>query len=197
MLFWSLLWLPFWLTEFLFVPEYWSPPSILNLVNHIGFWLESLLFGFFVWGIASVLYEILGNYKVIKIRSDYKTHILSYLVVIFIFLGSEIVSPQTSIYNLSFALISGAGIAYLFRKDLRKCIIYSGIFFAIIYFILFKFFDLLIPNYIMEIYNNRNLLWIYFWGIPLEELLFGFSVGACWSSYYEYIKGYSLKKILV
>src|SRR3972149_9557058 len=45
------------LAEPLFVPEYWSPPSLFNLAATSGFAVESILFSFATGGIASVLYE--------------------------------------------------------------------------------------------------------------------------------------------
>src|SRR3989344_7082167 len=45
------------LTEPLFVPEYWSPPSLFDLALRTGFDLESLLFAFGVGGLAVVIYE--------------------------------------------------------------------------------------------------------------------------------------------
>src|SRR3989344_2374466 len=45
------------LTEPLFVPEYWSPPSLFNLALTTGFDIESLIFSFGIGGSAGVLYE--------------------------------------------------------------------------------------------------------------------------------------------
>ena len=39
------------LTEPLFVPEYWSPPSLFDLALRFGFDIESLIFAFAVGGI--------------------------------------------------------------------------------------------------------------------------------------------------
>src|SRR3990172_9244002 len=45
------------LTEPLFVPEYWAPPSLFNLALRTGFDIESLIFSFGIGGIAVILYE--------------------------------------------------------------------------------------------------------------------------------------------
>ena len=42
----SLFTMPFGLTEPLFVPEYWDPPSLFNLAANTGFDIESLIFSF-------------------------------------------------------------------------------------------------------------------------------------------------------
>src|SRR3989344_301315 len=44
-------------TEPLFVPEYWSPPSLFNLALTTGFDIESIIFAFSIGGGASLLYE--------------------------------------------------------------------------------------------------------------------------------------------
>jgi hypothetical protein len=49
--------MPFGLTEPLFVPRYWDPPSLFNLAATTGFDIESLIFCFAIGGIGAVLYD--------------------------------------------------------------------------------------------------------------------------------------------
>lgn len=46
---------PFGLTEPLFVPEYWNPPTLFDLAQRTGFDVESLIFSFAIGGVGSVL----------------------------------------------------------------------------------------------------------------------------------------------
>jgi hypothetical protein len=55
----SLFTTPFGLTEPLFVPEYWNPPSLFDLARTTGFDIESLIFCFGIGGIGAVLYNLL------------------------------------------------------------------------------------------------------------------------------------------
>lgn len=55
----SLFTTPFGLSEPLFVPKYWNPPSLFSLTQHTGFDIESLIFTFAIGGAATVLYPIL------------------------------------------------------------------------------------------------------------------------------------------
>ena len=48
---------PLGLSERLFVPEYWNPPSLLELAQRTGFDLESLIFSFAIGGTGAVLYD--------------------------------------------------------------------------------------------------------------------------------------------
>lgn len=41
---------PFGLTEPLFVPNYWSPPSLFDLARSTGFDIESFIFSFGIGG---------------------------------------------------------------------------------------------------------------------------------------------------
>ena len=55
----SLVTAAFGLTEPIFVPEYWNPPSLFELAQRTGFDIESLIFSFAIGGIGAVLYNAL------------------------------------------------------------------------------------------------------------------------------------------
>ncbi len=54
----SLFTAPSGLTEPLFVPEYWNPPSLFDLAQNTGFDIESLIFSFGIGGTGAVLYNL-------------------------------------------------------------------------------------------------------------------------------------------
>jgi len=54
----SLFTTPFGLTEPLFVPAYWSPPSLFDLARTTGFDIESFIFSFGIGGVGAVLYNL-------------------------------------------------------------------------------------------------------------------------------------------
>ena len=64
----SLFMAPFGLTEPLFVPEYWNPPSLFDLAQRTGFDIESIIFSFAIGGIGAVLYG--GNFAVTRDALD-------------------------------------------------------------------------------------------------------------------------------
>ena len=68
MIFGSLLAMPFGLSESLWVPEYWNPPSLFNLISNYGVGIESFLLFFICGGTAAVIYEIIFKKKIVKIR---------------------------------------------------------------------------------------------------------------------------------
>src|SRR5512147_397488 len=63
----SLFMSPFGLTEPLFVPEYWNPPSLFDLARRIGFDVESLIFSFGIGGTGAVLYNVLMRARSIPV----------------------------------------------------------------------------------------------------------------------------------
>ena len=46
----------FGLTEPIFVPQYWNPPSLFDLAARTGFDIESLIFSFAIGGIGASAY---------------------------------------------------------------------------------------------------------------------------------------------
>ena len=58
---------PFGLTEPLFVPEYWNPPSLFELAQKTGFDIESFIFSFAIGGIGAVLYTSLMRKRIVLV----------------------------------------------------------------------------------------------------------------------------------
>lgn len=169
--------------------------TCLILIDKIGFSIESILLGFLAGGIASVIYEFVERKKVKKIRKKKFSDFTPYLIFIIIFLGLELIFPSKSIYNLSISLIVSSIIIGYLRRDLIKQIIISGLLFSVIYFTLFVIFNLIFRDFVDQYYNLNNLWGINLVGVPIEEIIFAFSVGAFWSTLFEYIKGYKTKSL--
>src|SRR3989344_1876506 len=107
----SVLTMPFGLTEPLFVPEYWSPPSLFNLALKTGFDIESLIFCFAIGGIGTVAYEIIVKkyHKNIK-NLEIKRHKYHYFILfspIMTFLILFIFTKLNPIYSASIAMFIG------------------------------------------------------------------------------------------
>jgi hypothetical protein len=50
----------FGLTQPLFVPAYWNPPSLFDLAHRTGFDIESLIFCFAIGGLGAAGYRVLA-----------------------------------------------------------------------------------------------------------------------------------------
>ena len=196
----SALTMPFGLTEPLFVPEYWSPPSLFNLALKTGFDIESLIFSFAIGGIGSIIYESIFKSKHKKMNSmeihhkRHKYHLLSLFSPIIVFMLLFFFTGLNSIYSASLAMLAGGISAMLCRPDLKKKIIYGGVLFLILYFIFFIFFNNVYPYAVERFWNLSVLSGMLIFKVPLEELIFAFTFGMMWSSVYEHIKWFKLVK---
>jgi len=198
MLWASILTAPFGLTEPIFVPAYWSPPSLFNLAANTGFDIESIIFCFAVGGIGSVLYKTFVKTKHIKMNRHekslprHKFHILALLSPIITFTPLYLLAPINPIYSASMAMAVGAISAMLCRPDLAKKILAGAALFLAMYFLFFLTFNLAYPGIVEMVWNLEAISGILIFGVPLEELLFAITFGALWSSYYEHINWYRL-----
>jgi hypothetical protein len=200
-MFWvSLCTMPFGLTEPLFVPKYWNPPSLFNLAGRTGFDIESLIFSFAVGSIGAVLYlsfvrmreEKMSN---IEMRSRrHRFHLLALTSPVIAFLLLKIFTNLNPIYSASIAMFVGGVAAILCRPDLKKKILIGAILFLALYVISFLFFNIVYPRAVHKYWNLSAISGILVLDIPLEELMFAFTFGMMWSSVYEHIQWYKLRE---
>jgi hypothetical protein len=184
---------PMALTSILFVPQYWTPPSLFDLDTKIRVGIEDFLWAAAVGGIASVVGEILVKEKLAVIRkSRHKRHYVPFVLVVVLFGALELWHNRTMDNTIiSFAI--GALVLAWLRRDLIPLMVTSTVSFTILYFVLFLWVLFLYPLFVQRFYNLPNLLGIYVHGVPVEELLFAATGGAVWSVAYEYVHGYRLE----
>lgn len=193
-MFWvSFFTMPLGLTEPLFVPEYWNPPSLFNLAQLTGFDIESLIFCFAIGGLGAVFYNALFKKRFQPVEPKeilhprHRFHLLALFSPVFIFWGLYFFTSLNPIYPGIIAMFFGA-IATLFcRPDLKWKIWIGGIFFLVLYFVYFLTLILIYPSYVDQVWNLDEISGIMIFKVPLEELLFGFTFGMLWSSVYEHI----------
>ncbi len=183
----------FGLTEPLFVPAYWNPPSLFDLAARTGFDLESLIFCFAIGGIGVVLYEAL--FPVVHRRmgthamhaNRHRFHQLALAAPVIVFLPLLAFTRINPIHSSSLAMLAGGIAAILCRPDLTKKILVGGALFLALYFGFFLAFNLAYPGFVQQVWNLPALSGILVLGVPLEELMFAFTFGMMWSSAYEHV----------
>jgi hypothetical protein len=187
---------PMALSSVLFVPQYWTPPSLFNLDEKIHVGIEDFLWAAAVGGIASVVGELLLKEKLARTRARKpKKHYAPFIIMFAIFAILELWHPGKTIYNVVIALFSCAIVVAFLRGDLILLMLTSAAVFTVLYLLLFLYFLALYPDFVQRFYNVPNLLRIYVFGVPIEELMFASSFGSVWSVAYEYLQGYRLKSI--
>jgi len=188
----SIFTMPFGLTEPLFVPEYWNPPTLFNLAQKTGFDIESLIFCFAIGGISVVLYNLLtGIHEKSILESErhakrHKHHLAALLFPFLIFL-TLIFFKWNAIYPGIIAMFGGALAAIFCRPDLLKKTWIGGIVFVVYYYIFLLGLEWLSPGYVGKYWNVQNLSQITVFGFPIEEFLFALTFGMYWSSVYEHV----------
>ena len=110
-MFWtSLLTMPLGLTEPLFVPEYWNPPSLFDLAARTGFDIESLIFCFAIGGIGAVLYGAVFKVKHERMSKHemhskrHRFHKLALTSPIIVFIPLYFLTKLNPIYTGSIAM---------------------------------------------------------------------------------------------
>ncbi|WP_052223129.1 lycopene cyclase domain-containing protein [Novosphingobium malaysiense] len=186
---------PFGLTEPLFVPVYWSPPSLFDLARTTGFDIESLIFSFSIGGIGSVLYNLVTGRVSYpgKMSGHHRFHWLAVATPAFVFLPL-MATGWNPIYPAVIAMAAGAVAAALCRPDLLSKTLAGGALFLGLYAIFMITLRIGAPGYIEQVWNLRDLSGWLIAGIPLEEFLFGGAFGLYWASVYEHLTWASARR---
>ncbi len=182
------------LTEPLFVPEYWSPPSLFDLALRFGFDIESLIFAFAVGGIVVAIYEVMVRGRIKPMtdveRSDprHRFHLLTLATgpLLFVFLLTA--TDLNPIYSAIISMGAGFFATWYCRPDLLRQMFLGGVLFTLVYFLSFVALLYVYPNYVEEVWNLKALSGILLVGIPIEEYMWAFTFGLYWSSVYEHFK---------
>ena len=181
------------LTEPLFVPEYWNPPTLGDLARRTGFDLESLLFSFAIGGIVFAAYHVLfagaPSESVAHERGHarHRYHVIAILSAPVTFVMLLALTTLNPIYAAAIALVAGFVATLSCRPDLWRKMLVSGVLFLLLYFVVFALFNLAYPGYVPAVWNLKAVSGLLLWGVPLEELLFAFTFGLYWSSMYEHL----------
>jgi hypothetical protein len=187
----SLFTAPLGLTEPLFVPSYWSPPSLFDLARTTGFDIESLIFSFGIGGIGAVLYNLLTGRELVDVMNA-ERHLRHHrmhegaLIVPFVSFPILYSLPWNPIYAAITALLLGAVATGFCRPDLSRKMWIGAVLFIFYYGLFLIGVEWTAPGYIARVWNLGALSGISVWVIPLEELLFAATFGAYWSGIYEH-----------
>ena len=187
----SLLTAPLGLTEPLFVPLYWNPPSLFDLARSTGFDIESLIFSFAIGGIGAVLYNLLTG-RELAIVTDAERHSHRHrlhgwaLIIPFASFPIFYLLPWNPIYAAIAALLLGALAATLCRPDLSRKMWIGAILFMVYYSLFLMGVEWTVPGYIERVWNLSALSGLNIGVVPIEELLFAAAFGAYWSGIYEH-----------
>jgi len=179
------------LTEPIFVPEYWNPPSLFDLAQRTGFDLESLIFCFAIGGLGALGYDALAGRALAPVpeherhASRHRFHRLA-LAAPFVAFAPLYLLPWNPIYAGIAALFIGGLANVVCRPDLMRKTLLGGALFTGLYAIFMVLLIVAAPGYVERVWNLAALSGLGVGAIPLEELAFGFGFGMYWAGIYEH-----------
>lgn len=179
------------LTEPIYVPIYWNPPSLFELAQRTGFDIESLIFAFAIGGIGSVLYNTLNRQEFTPVSaserqsSRHRFHLFALLMPYFLFVPLYFL-PWNPIYPSLISVLIAVIASVSCRPDLMRKTLIGGLLFLGLYTAFMLGLLLFSPGYIEQVWNLAALSGVLIAGIPLEELLFGLVFGMYWTGVYEH-----------
>ncbi len=179
------------LTEPLFVPEYWNPPSLFDLAQRTGFDLESLIFCFAIGGIGAFGYHALAGRSLEPVpvherrAARHRFHRLA-LAAPFAAFPPLYLLPWNPIYAGIAALAIGGIANVACRPELARNTLLGGALFTGLYAIFMLLLIVSAPGYVEAVWNLAALSGWSVASIPLEELAFGFGFGMYWAGIYEH-----------
>ena len=180
----------FALTEPIWVPEYWNPPSLFELAQRTGFDIESFIYCFAIGGIGAAVYQALtrGYFVPVSTAKQGRMHRLhrAALWVPFIMFVPLYLLPWNPIYPAMLCLVGGAIATALCRPELMVRGFVGGAVFFALYAVFMLGLVWFTPGYIEQVWNLSVLSGVLVAGVPLEELFFGFSFGWYWAGVYEH-----------
>ncbi len=179
------------LSEPIFVPEYWDPPSLFDLAHRTGFDIESLIFCFAIGGIGAVMYNAFADSGMGEVPHEerhngrHRWHRLA-ISVPFLTFPLLYFLPWNPIYPGIVALALGGIANVLCRPDLLRNTLIGGVLFLSLYAIFMLLLIIFAPGYIEQVWNLPAISGVLLAGIPVEELAFGFAFGLYWAGIYEH-----------
>ena len=151
------------LTEPLFVPEYWSPPSLFDLALRTGFDIESPIFAFAAGGIVFALYQLFFRKKHMHMSgmshnaSRHQFHYVAVLAVPVIIIAILVGTNMNPIYGFIIAGLIGGLLSWYCRPDLGKKMIVSAGLFLGLYYGYFLTLIAMAPGYVERVWNLKAL----------------------------------------
>lgn len=178
-------------TEPIFVPAYWNPPSLFELAQRTGFDVESFIFSFAVGGIGVVLFDTVARRALVPVgvtqRGERRHRLHRVAVVAPSVLFPLLYLPSWNpIYPAVVCLAVGGMASVICRPELTRKTLAGGAMFLGLYTVFLLGLRWFAPGYIARVWNLPALSGVLIGGLPLEELLFGLAFGFYWTAAYEH-----------
>ena len=177
------------LSEPIYTSDWWHPLTITN--TRIG--IEDFLFGFWIGGVAAVIYEEVFKRRLRPRKAAPKDNarflrvsIIFSLALAILFFSAFFIFKLNSFYSSLIAFIPLTLLIWIWRKDLIADSFFSGLLISVIGLLWFWIPELLTPGWINTHWYFKTLSGIVILKAPLEDLIWGFSAEAYIGPLYEF-----------
>ncbi len=170
--------LPFALTERFFYPDYWSPNFLFDLIHHVGFGLEDLLFVSALGAFAAAAYPAVFDRRIVfdgRPRHALAVALVAGAIVAALLLHGAGLSMYASTIATEFALLA---LLVALRRDLTLPSLAGGGVVTAVYAAICLVYAELLPGVFERVWHTEDLFHRSVAGVPLEELVYGFASGA-------------------
>ena len=166
------------------VYDYWHPNFIWK-----SFPIEDFLYGFFTGGFVSECADLFIKHK-FKKNNNRKRYLLLFTLIApaIIFLGINVLKFNSIIILFIFTIIISTA-SIIFNHKIINLQIVSGLVALLSTTFVFQILLLIDSDFIVNNWKLENLSGIMFLGVPLEEYVFGFMLGFCFTHFYEMVVG--------
>ena len=182
------------ISELWYLKDYWRPETFMGWP--IG--IEDFLFGFFIGGISSVIYEeLIGKKHSNRLNRTHHWSLFLIPVVgilLFVFNVLFFYFQINSIYASIITFFLLALIILYFRRDLIIDSLMSGFLTGFVMLGSYLIFLSLFPEAIQRWWLLDNISRILVYGIPIEELMWAFGWGMIGGPAYEFFTGLNFNK---
>jgi len=178
--------------ERIYTSDWWRPLTI----THTTVGIEDFLFGFWVAGIAAVIYEEIFKKRIYKRKIKQERpffHIGLYCVLLLvIFHSSFFFFKINSFYSSIVGFVPLTIVIWIKRKDLIWDSLATGFLILFIGFLWFWIPEFFTPGWVKNYWLLNNLSGIIILKAPLEDLVWGFIAGMFIGPLYEFWQGSKL-----
>lgn len=173
-------------TEYIYTSDWWRPLTI----THTRVGIEDFLFGFWIAGIASVIYEELFKKRMYVKKS--KKSISSFValfsllaIMAMLFYGSFYLLKLSSFYATVVTFVPSVIFLWIKRKDLIVDSVMSGFLTAFVGLLWYWIAEYFTPGWIQHYWLFQNISGILVLKAPLEDFIWIFLFGTFIGPLYE------------
>ena len=179
---------PLGLANPMFIPEYWNPIVVYRIFGIFD--IESILFSFFIGGVAGTIYFVASGRPLKKETPTLPPHHAGFaLGVVFFTIGSLAYvkhnGPIPAIVTLHVGALIGIAYAWRVRPDLIRVSMASGVLFPLVYLIILVMTETIVPSFVSTLWSGYATFGLHPFGIPLDEYVYASLFAAGWSIVYE------------